>query len=48
VELRLYRGVKVMLLRRCWAGGSRVRNALILHPDDRFLIVPVRVLRKVK
>ena len=47
-EPRFWRGVKVLLLRRCWAKGGKVRNALVLHPDDRYLIVPVRALRKVK
>jgi len=47
-EPRLYRGVKVLLLKRCWTRGSKIRNALILHPDDRLLIVPVRSLRRVK
>jgi len=45
MELRVYRGVKVLLLKRCWSKGSKIRNALILHPDDRYLIVPIRSLK---
>ena len=47
MEPRIWRGVKVILLKKCWVKGAKIRNALILHPDDRLLIVPVRALRKV-